>query len=124
VQVVDEHPVQEFMNKIKSLLRRSHNSPSRLILRQANRGIRISGFFESHENEGIPELALTPAEHNEDYVRRGRDAACHGYAIATGQRRSDLESLAREFIGNDPVFCPQLPKRIPRQDDNWFMLEP
>jgi hypothetical protein len=69
-------------------------------------------------------LALTPAEHNEDYVRRGRDAACHGYAIATGQRRSDLESLAREFIGNDPVFCPQLPKRIPRQDDNWFMLEP
>ena len=31
VQVVDEHAVQEFMNEIKSLLRRAHRSPSRLI---------------------------------------------------------------------------------------------
>jgi len=39
VHVVDEHPVQKFMNEIKSLLRRSHNFPSRLILRQADRRI-------------------------------------------------------------------------------------
>src|SRR5271165_1591653 len=52
VHVVDEDAVQEFMNKIKSLLRRAHTSPSRLILHPAKRRLSNSGPFESRENEG------------------------------------------------------------------------
>src|SRR5208337_774800 len=55
VHVVDEDAVQEFMNKIKSLLRRAHTSPSRLILHPAKRRLSNSGPFESRENEGIHE---------------------------------------------------------------------
>src|SRR5208283_4795545 len=51
VHVVDEDAVQEFMNKIKSLLRRAHTSPSRLILHPAKRRLSNSGPFESRENE-------------------------------------------------------------------------
>ena len=55
MQILDENAVQEFMNEIKSLLRRTHKSPSRLILPTGDRGIPNSGFFESRENEGIHE---------------------------------------------------------------------
>ena len=60
MQILDENAVQECMNEIKSLLRRAHRSPSRLILPTADRGIPNSGFFESRENEGIREAASKP----------------------------------------------------------------
>ncbi len=46
MRVAAEHTVNEFMNKIKLLLRRSHIFPGWLILREAARGIQNSGFFE------------------------------------------------------------------------------
>src|SRR5271155_504019 len=60
VQVVDEHPLQELMNEIKSLLRRSHRSPGPLILHSGTGGLPHSGFFESHKNEGIHESGSLP----------------------------------------------------------------
>ena len=60
MQILDENAVQEFMNEIKSLLRRTHKSPSRLILPTGDRGVPNSGFFESRENEGIHEAPVKP----------------------------------------------------------------
>ena len=56
MQIVDEYAVQEFMNEIKTLLRRAHASSSRLILYSAAPRVRNSGFFESRKNEGVHEL--------------------------------------------------------------------
>src|SRR5271165_6053719 len=60
VQVVDEYAVQEFVNKIRSLLRRPHRSARRLILHPASRRLPNSGLFESRKNEGIHEVAVAP----------------------------------------------------------------
>ena len=66
VQVVDEYAAQEFMNKIRSLLRPPHGSPSRMILHPAKRRLSNSGLFESRKNDGIHEGAIMRIEHSWD----------------------------------------------------------
>jgi len=55
MKVVDEDAVQEFMNNIKTLLRRAQRSLPPVLSRPDNGGIPNSGLFESRENEGIRE---------------------------------------------------------------------
>ena len=51
-------------------------------------------------------LAVTPsAAKNEEYARRGLEAACRGYTISSGQMRSDLAALARNFSSRTPAPC-------------------
>ena len=56
VQVIDQYALQEFMNEIRSLLRRPHRSARQMILHPASRKLSNSGVFESRKMRGFLSL--------------------------------------------------------------------